>query len=175
MVESFSDFISNGPFVGVYVFLFFVVALRSSLTYGLGRYGHHLVMKSKKPASGIALKAWSWVHAESTVNAMGMLRRRGWVAIPLCFLTVGVQTVITIAAGAIGMSLPVWIASACAGWLAWAAIYSTIGFAVWGTAVSAAAGSPVGIAVASVAVAALVAYVVLVRPKQAAKAVIEEN
>ncbi|MFT0847905.1 hypothetical protein VR010_09130 [Actinomycetaceae bacterium L2_0104] len=175
MTDFFTDFISNGPFAAVYIFLFFVVALRSSATYGLGRYGNHLVMKSRKPAGGFAAKAWSWVHAESTVNAMDMLRRRGWVAIPLCFLTVGVQTVVTVAAGAIGMSLPMWIASAFAGWLAWAAIYSTIGFAVWGAVVSAAAGSPIGIAVVALAAIALIVYIVLVRPKRAAVRVVEES
>ncbi len=177
MTDSITDFVSNGPFAAVYAFLFCVVALRSSATYGLGRYGNYLVMNSKKPTDGFPLRVWSWVHAESTEHAMYTLRRRGWVAIPLSFLTVGIQSIICIAAGAIGMSLLRFAAAAFAGWLAWAAIYSTIGFAVWGTVVSAAAGSPVGIAIASVAVVALVVYVVLVRPKRAAKAVevIEEN
>ncbi len=175
MLDSLSDFISDGPFLGVYLLLFSVVALRSSATYGLGRYGHYLAMKAKKPSGGFPLRIWSSVHSEKTTNAMDMLRRRGWVAIPICFLTVGVQTVICVAAGAIGMSLPTWIASAFAGWLAWAAIYSTIGFAVWGAAVSTAAGSPVGIAITVTVVVALLVYVVLVRPRKAAKAVIVED
>lgn len=175
MFESVADFLTSGPALGYYLFLFMVVALRSTAMYGVGRYGHYLAMKARKPTDGFRLRIWNWVHAESTVNGMELLRRRGWIAIPLCFLTVGVQSVITVSAGAIGMSIPAWIATAFAGWLAWAAIYSTIGFAMWGTAVSAAAGSPVGIAVIVTAVAALVVYVVLVRPRRAAKAVTVED
>ncbi len=175
MFESVADFLTSGPALGYYLFLFMVVALRSTAMYGVGRYGHYLAMKAKKPTGGFRLRIWNWVHADNTVNGMELLRRRGWIAIPLCFLTVGVQSVITVSAGAIGMSVPAWIATAFAGWLAWAAIYSTIGFAMWGTAVSAAAGSPVGIAVIVTAVAALVVYVVLVRPRRAAKAVTVED
>ena len=175
MFESVADFLTSGPALGYYLFLFMVVALRSTAMYGVGRYGHYLAMKARKPTDGFRLRIWNWVHAESTVNGMDLLRRRGWIAIPLCFLTVGVQSVITVSAGAIGMSIPAWIATAFAGWLAWAAIYSTISFAMWGTAVSAAAGSPVGIAVIVTAVAALVVYVVLVRPRRAAKAVTVED
>lgn len=175
MFESVADFLTSGPALGYYLFLFMVVALRSTAMYGVGRYGHYLAMKARKPTDGFRLRIWNWVHAESTVNGIELLRRRGWIAIPLCFLTVGVQSVITVSAGAIGMSIPAWIATAFAGWLAWAAIYSTIGFAMWGTAVSAAAGSPMGIAVIVTAVAALVVYVVLVRPRRAAKAVTVED
>ncbi len=175
MLESIADFLTSGPALSYYLFLFMVVALRSTAMYGVGRYGHYLAMKAKKPEGGFRLKIWNWVHAESTVNGMDLLRRRGWIAIPLCFLTVGVQSVITVSAGAIGMSVPMWIASAFTGWLAWAAIYSTIGFAVWGAAVSAAAGSPIGIAIAVAVAAALLVYVVLVRPRRAAKAVTVED
>lgn len=175
MFESVADFLTSGPALGYYLFLFMVVALRSTAMYGVGRYGHYLAMKARKPTDGFRLRIWNWVHASSTVNGMDLLRRRGWIAIPLCFLTVGVQSVITVSAGAIGMSIPAWIATAFAGWLAWAAIYSTIGFAMWGTAVSAAAGSPMGIAIIVTAVAALVVYVVLVRPRRAAKAVTVED
>ena len=44
-----------------------------------------------------------------------------------------------------------------------------------GAAVSAAAGSPLGIAIAVAVVAALLVYVVLVRPRRAAKAVTVED
>ena len=175
MTDFFTDFISNGPFAAVYIFLFVVVALRSSATYGLGRYGNYLVMKSSQPSRGFPLRVWSWVHADSTGHAMDTIRRRGWVAIPLSFLTVGIQSLICLAAGAIGMSLPAFAAAAFAGWAAWAAIYSTIGFAMWGTVVSAAAGSPIGITIAALAAVALIVYIVLVRPKRAAVRVVEES
>jgi len=52
------------------------------------------------------------------------------------------------------------------GCLAWATIYSTIGFAVWGAVLAAAAGSPWGIA-GMVATAIIVVATVVVRRRRA--------
>ncbi len=164
---SIPDFISDGPFIGVYFFLFMVVGLRSTATYGLGRYGHHLALASRKPSSGGRLKIWTWIHSDSTEHGVEIVRNRGLIAVPLCFLTVGVQTVVCVGAGVLGVSLPRWILAATPGWLAWAGIYSTVGFAMWGTMVSAAAGSPAGIAVLCTLVAGILVYVTVLRPKRA--------
>ncbi|MDN6486725.1 MAG: hypothetical protein L0K34_04485 [Ancrocorticia sp.] len=156
---SIPDFISDGPFIGVYLFLFLVVSLRSTATYGLGRYGHHLVFKAQQPGGTLSLKVWNWTHSESTQHGIEIVRSRGLIAIPLCFLTVGVQTVVCIGAGAFGVTLGRWIVAATPGWLAWAAIYSTVGFAVWGAMRSAAAGSPAGIAAICLLVLGILVYV----------------
>ncbi|MGO1591212.1 MAG: hypothetical protein ACTH1Z_09645 [Ancrocorticia sp.] len=163
---SIPDFISNGPFIGVYLFLFMVVSLRSTATYGLGRYGNYMALKARQPSEGWRLSVWSWVHSDSTQRGAQIVRDRGLIAVPLSFLTVGFQTVVIVGAGALGVSVPRWILAATPGWLAWAAIYSTIGFAVWGAMISAAAGSPAGIAVICTLVVSILVYVTVLRPRR---------
>ena len=99
MVQTIADFINDGPFLGVYVFLVGVVALRSTATYGLGRYAHHLAVSARKPHEGWRLRVWDWAHADATTNAVNHLKSKGLIAIPLSFLTVGLQSVIILAAG----------------------------------------------------------------------------
>lgn len=168
MTEWVSDFLNTAPFAAVYLFLVCVVSLRSTATYGIGRYAHHLIMTSQQPSSGFPRRVWNWAHAESTLTAQAQVRARGWIAIPLAFLTVGVQSVVVLAAGVIGLSLPRFAAAALPGWLAWAAIYSTIGFAVWRAVIGAAAGSPIGIAIIAAAVGAI-AWLVYSRRRQPEK------
>ncbi|MCI1676381.1 MAG: hypothetical protein LKJ57_06320 [Ancrocorticia sp.] len=146
MVHTITEFIASGPFAAVYAFLVLVVAFRSTATYGLGRYAHYLIMHAREPASGWRRRIWNWAHSQGTQRAVSQLQARGWIAIPFAFLTVGVQSVIMLAAGVIGLSLPRFALAAVPGWLAWAAIYSTIGFAMWGAVLAAAAGSPAGLA-----------------------------
>ena len=62
------------------------------------------------------------------------------------------------------------VLAAIPGWLAWALIYSTIGYAVWRAAVAAAAGSPVGIAVIATALAAAVAFLAVRRLRRSRRA-----
>ncbi|MCF2705666.1 hypothetical protein I6E29_00055 [Arcanobacterium haemolyticum] len=159
-MQSIERFVDTGPFFAVFIFLTCAVAFRSSIIYGLGRYAHYLMMRDAQPSSGFALRVWTWAHATPTQKAMATLRSRGWIAIPLCYLTVGVQTLIIMAAGIIGMTYPRFALAAAPGWLAWSAIYSTIGFAVWRATVSAAAGSPLGIAIIAVLIVVIVAVIV---------------
>lgn len=175
LTMSIPDFISSGPFIGVYFFLFFVVALRSSATYALGRYGNHLALTAQRPTGGLAVKAWDWVHRDSTQRGAELVQRRGLIAVPLCFLTLGVQTVVCVGTGALGLPVGKWILAATPGWLAWAGIYSTIGFAAWGAMFSAAAGSPIGLAVICTLVAGILVYVTVVRPKKKAHVRVEEH
>ena len=168
MSAAIEHFIATGPFLGVYTFLFFVVALRSTATFAIARYVNRLMLAGKEPTGGWRLRMWNWAHAAPTQHAVHQLRTRGLILIPLSFLTVGVQSVVILAAGLLGLSVPRYAAAAFPGWLAWAGIYSTIGFAVWGAAMKAAAGSPVGIAVIAVAALALIVYVVHARRKRQA-------
>ena len=170
MVQPTSHFlndINSGPFIWAYLFAMMVVALRSTATYGIGRFVHYLVERSQQPKDGWQRKAWNWAHADSTVRAQNQLRSKGLILIPFAFVTVGVQSLIMVAAGVIGVSLPRFIVAAFPGWLAWAAIYSTIGFAVWKAVLGAAAGSPWGIAVLTMVVCAIVAAIIMARHRRA--------
>ncbi len=83
-----------------------------------------------------------------------IIRRWGVVAVPLCYLTVGLQTVVLGAAGLSGMPWLRFTLAQLPGALAWGTIYATVGWAAWTAAVSGAAGQPV--------VRLLIALVVLV-------------
>ena len=77
---------------------------------------------------------------------MAAIHRWGLAVIPFSFLTVGFQTMVNAGAGALRMPWWKYTLAMIPGCLAWATIYSTIGFAVWGAVLAAAAGSPWGIA-----------------------------
>lgn len=147
LVSQISDFINNGPFIAVFVFLTVVVFCRAQGTYWLGRYMNHFVMTRGRPHNGWRLRAYEWIHSDSTNRAITVLHHRGWPIITLCFLTVGFQTVINLGAGVIGWPWLKYTAAMLPGSLMWATIYSTIGWSVFSAVVATAAGSPSGIAV----------------------------
>ena len=62
------------------------------------------------------------------------MNRWGLAAVPLCYLTVGVQTLVLAAAGVTRVRWWHFTIAQVPGVLAWATIYSTIGFAVWAAA-----------------------------------------
>ncbi len=65
----------------------------------------------------------------------------------LCFLTIGVQTMVNLAAGLGRMPFGRYTLAMVPGCVAWAFIYATVGLTAFYAAVAAAAGSPWGIAV----------------------------
>ena len=155
MHKAIGHLVATGPFPVVFLVMVLLVASRSNLVYGIGRYGRLLTISGAEPAAGPRRRVWLWANAGATQRAMDNIRRRGWIVISLSYLTVGIQTIVNVAAGVVGLSWPRYVLAAIPGWLAWALIYSTIGYAVWRAAVAAAAGSPVGIAVIATALAAV--------------------
>src|SRR5690606_19745348 len=65
-----------------------------------------------------------------------IVRRYGAPAVSLCFLTVGLQTAVLVAAGSLRMPLRRFVPALLLGALIWATIYVTVGLAVveaiWG-------------------------------------------
>lgn len=159
-ISTMTSFISDGPLVAVFAFLLVVVFCRAQGTYWLGRYMGHFIMTRGKPANGWRLRAYEWIHSDSTTRGIDTLQRRGWPVIPLSFLTVGFQTIINLGAGVIGMPWLRYTPAMIPGCLAWAGIYATVGWAVWEVAFVAAAGSPYGIVVIIVLLALLVWFIV---------------
>lgn len=66
-----------------------------------------------------------------------VVRRFGAPAVTLCFLTVGVQTAVNLAAGTLRMPLRRYLPALLLGALLWAGVYLTVGIAVveafWGS------------------------------------------
>ena len=63
-------------------------------------------------------------------KARAFINRWGVIAVPLCFLTVGLQTAVIITTGFTKMPLRRWVPAMLVGTLMWACIYTTIGFAI---------------------------------------------
>ncbi len=157
-LTTISEFISNGPVVFVYLFLFFGALSRSQATYWLGRYMGHFVMTRGRPTGGWRLKLYRRIHSDSTQHAVEIVRLRGWPMVPLSFLTVGFQSLIQISAGLIRMTWGRYTAASIPGCLVWALIYTTIGWAVWQAAIRAATGSPYMLVGAAILVAVFVLW-----------------
>lgn len=63
-------------------------------------------------------------------KARAFINRWGVIAVPLCFLTVGLQTAVIITTGFTKMPLRRWVPAMLLGTFMWACIYTTIGFAI---------------------------------------------
>ena len=63
-------------------------------------------------------------------KARRLINRWGVIAVPLCFLTVGLQTAVIITIGFTKMPLRRWVPAMLVGTFMWACIYTTIGFAI---------------------------------------------
>ena len=63
-------------------------------------------------------------------KARRLINRWGVIAVPLCFLTVGLQTAVIITTGFTKMPLRRWVPAMVVGTFMWACIYTTIGFAI---------------------------------------------
>lgn len=116
-----SEMFSSLPFGLAYVGLFLGAMLRANTTYWIGR--------------GIARGAEHsrfkhFLEGPIYERAQRFTERWGIFAVPLSFLTVGIQTAVNASAGMGRMSLKRYLPAVTVGCLIWALIYSTVGMAV---------------------------------------------
>lgn len=161
------DFLADGPFWLLFPFLTVVVFLRAQGTYWLGRWATSLTLRHITPKEGWRTRLLAWLNSEGTGQGVAAIHRWGVAVIPVSFLTVGFQTMVNAGAGLLRMPWWRYTLAMLPGCLAWATIYSTIGFAVWGAMVAAAAGSPWGIA-GMIATAIVLGTTLVVRRRRAA-------
>lgn len=113
------------PVVPLYAFLVVVALCRAGATYALGR-----------GARGAAGRRWA-LDATWLARGEDVVRRFGAPAVTLCFLTIGVQTAVNLAAGTLRMPLRRYLPALALGALLWAGVYLTVGIAVvetfWGS------------------------------------------
>lgn len=112
----------DAPFVVVVSALFVIVMLRANGTYWLGR----------ALAAGARRTRWERLLA-SRHYATGArwLTRWGAPAVSLSFLTIGIQTMVNLAAGVARMPLRRYLPAVAVGCLMWAFMYGTVGFIGW--------------------------------------------
>ncbi|WP_328701795.1 DedA family protein [Aestuariimicrobium ganziense] len=104
--------------------LFVIVMFRANGTYWLGRAA----------AAGTARTRYSrLLGSPGYRRAEAWLDRWGAPVVAVSFLTIGVQTLVNLAAGATRMKLRHYLPAVTVGCVLWAIIYSTVGFVGWRT------------------------------------------
>ncbi|WP_083190658.1 DedA family protein [Serinicoccus hydrothermalis] len=139
------------PFVGALAFLFLVALLRGQVTYAVARLVTEQALRHTRPTSGWTAAVHRWLDGEAVGRGRAVVQRWGMVAVALCYLTVGLQTLVLAGAGAIRMPWGRFTLAQVPGALAWATIYATVGFAVWAAVVGAVvSGHPLLVALVAV-------------------------
>ena len=109
------------PYPGVFLFFWCLAIMRSHTMYWIGR----------GITAGTARTRWvSLLESPVYARAQAWSARWGVLAVPVSFLTVGIQSVIQLSAGVARMPLRRYVAATAAGAIAWAAVYTTIGMAI---------------------------------------------
>lgn len=116
------DWFDALPIEVALAFMWVVGIVRTSIVYALGALaaegGARLDRIRKAMDSPLYRKARAFIN------------RWGVIAVPLCFLTVGLQTAVIITTGFTKMPLRRWVPAMLVGTFIWACIYTTIGFAI---------------------------------------------
>lgn len=134
------DFVADsGPLL--FFFLLFVVFCRAQTTYWLGRAAAAGLLSGAN-SSGIRGAVARWFHGPIPQKGVAILNKWGIIIIPLCFLTVGIQTAVNAGAGILRMPWTKYTIAMLPGCVAWAFIYAFGALALWLATVSAIAGSP---------------------------------
>ncbi|MCW4354357.1 VTT domain-containing protein [Hoyosella sp. YIM 151337] len=151
-------FLEGRSVVVVYFSLLGIVFLRAQATYWVGRALGAGVHRSRFGARlGSKLD-----RAEAAIN------RYGPPAVTVSFLTIGVQTAINLAAGAMRMHFFRYLVAMFLGCLMWAAIYTFGGLAVMTAWLSIFVESPFLAVAALLVIAAIVTLLILRRRRSAA-------
>ncbi|USQ79911.1 hypothetical protein NF556_20380 [Ornithinimicrobium faecis] len=135
----------DGPFWIALSGLFLIAMARGQGTYWLARVVTEQALKRTHPVEGWRASVHDWLQGEGPQRGRDAIHRWGLVMIPLCYLTVGFQTLVLAAAGMLRIRWVVFTLVQIPGALAWGLIYATIGFAVWEAALAAVAGSPLAL------------------------------
>ena len=133
--------------------LFVIVVLRAGSTYALGRAAQ---------AGARRTRLARWLSAPGFVTAQRTVERWGAPVVAVSFLTVGLQTLVNLAAGVGRMPLRRYVPALVVGSVLWAFLYATVGFATFTAWRGLYELSPVGAVVAGVLlIGGLTAYVVV--------------
>lgn len=110
------------PFEVALLFMWVVGIVRTSIVYALGAL-------AAEGGSRLA-RIRNAMNSPLYRKARAFINRWGVIAVPLCFLTVGLQTAVIITTGFTKMPLRRWVPAMLVGTFMWAGIYTTIGFAI---------------------------------------------
>lgn len=148
------------PFWGAWLALFVVGMARGQATYALGRLAARGAGRTRLRA-GWWLRFQDWLASDRTTSGRTIVQRLGLVAVPLAYLTVGLQTAVLVTAGVVRIPWGRFTLAQVPGVVVWASLYSTVGLAGWRLALAAVSGT--GVLPALGVLVVVVAAVVLVR------------
>ena len=115
------QWIEEAPFLVTFVFFFCGAMIRANSTYWIGR---------GLAAGMMHTRFQRLLNGPIYHRAQALLARWGVLAVPLSFLTVGVQSAVNASAGIARMPLRRYIPAVIVGCLLWALIYATVGMTV---------------------------------------------
>lgn len=130
------------PIAVTWLIMFGIIIVRGGGTFLLGRLARRGIRRFERVDKIMAGPKYR--KAEATID------RFGSPVVALSFLTVGLQTVVNLAAGTTGMRFRNYIPALAIGGSLWALIYSTvglIGFKALASAYAAAPGLTIGLGV----------------------------
>ena len=110
------------PFEVALLFMWVVGIVRTSIVYALGAL-------AAEGGSRLA-RIRNAMNSPLYRKARAFINRWGVIAVPLCFLTVGLQTAVIITTGFTKMPLRRWVPAMLVGTFMWACIYTSFGFAL---------------------------------------------
>lgn len=137
---------TEGPFWIAFTGLFLIVTARGQATYWIARVVTEQALARTHPVTGWRASVHRWLQGDGPARGRAAIRTWGLVMVPLCHLTIGVQTLVLAGAGMLRIGWLRFTLWQIPGALAWALIYATIGFAVWQATLAAIAGSPLALA-----------------------------
>jgi len=109
-----------------------------------------------------------WFDGPVPRKGAAMLDKWGIIVIPLCFLTVGIQTAVNAGAGLVRMRWSTYTIAMIPGCVLWALLYGLGTLAVFAAAIRAIAGSPWGWAGLALIIALIAAKIAWGRRKRRA-------
>lgn len=148
------------PLAQAVAFLFVVAMLRANATYWVGR----------GVIGGVARTRLSHrLDGPTMRRAERFMARWGLLAVPLSFLTVGVQSAVNATAGLTRVPLVRYLPAVSIGALLWAVVYATVGLAALYAAAALAIRSPWAAAALAVAAAGVAVWLLRRRSKAGAE------
>lgn len=170
------EMLSNFPFWGAWIFMYVLGTLRGQGTYWIGRGASsaatHVGSEEEHDSKWAKIKAW--LNSDRTKTGRTLVHKIGVVAVPLSYLTVGLQTAVLAAAGLVRIQWWKFTVAQIPGAIAWATIYSGVGLAGWSAVLAIFTGDGIVpalglIVVLAIAIVAIVFLTKEVRKQSAAK------
>lgn len=130
------DWVRQLPLIEGLAIMFVIALLRGNATYWVGRgvtTGVIRLSRHREPSPH---------RRRALARAQALISRWGVLAVPLSFLTVGLQTAVNATAGALKMPLRRYLPAVVVGAALWAVLWFTAGLAVIGAAIEMVLGSP---------------------------------